>query len=124
MESESILIQQQLSEHIKESVDDQINEIIDNNDVYWKGWKDTPLWYWIMCISGEAGELSNAAKKHYRWKWGWKGKKLDADQWKMCATEELGDIFIYWTLICSSMGLEPDDVISKCLIKNYKRVEP
>jgi len=118
------LIQQQLSEHKKESVDDQIKEIIDNNDVYWKGWHDVPTWYWILCLDGEAGELSNAFKKYCRFKWGWKGKKLNEEQWKICATEEMGDIFIYWVLLCANLGLEPDDIIRKCLIKNYKRVEP
>lgn len=118
------MIQQQLSERIKESIDEQIREIIDNNNEYWKGWKDVPTWYWMTCISGEVGELQNAFKKHYRYKWGWKGKKLDDNQWKMSATEEMGDIFIYWVLLCANLGLEPDEVIRKCLIKNYKRVEP
>lgn len=119
-----MVLQTQLSERVKENVDDQIREIVDNNDVYWKGWHDVPIWYWLLCLSGEAGELNNAYKKFMRWKWGWKGKKLDDNQWKIASTEELGDIFIYWVLLCIALGYEPDDVIRKCLIKNYQRVEP
>jgi len=118
------MIQQQLSERVKENIDVLVKEIIESSDKHWSGWRNTPLWYWVLCLSGEAGELSNATKKHYRFKWGSQGKKLDENQFKIMATEEMGDIFIYWVLSCEVMGLEPDEVIRKCLIKNYKRVEP
>jgi NTP pyrophosphatase (non-canonical NTP hydrolase) len=105
---------------MKEKVDDLINEIIDKNDEHWMGWRETPLWYWVLCICGETGELAELIKKFYRKMWGWKGQTV-GDDFKKNMALEMGDIFIYWVLLCNSNGFDPAEILRETLEKNYER---
>jgi NTP pyrophosphatase (non-canonical NTP hydrolase) len=106
---------------VRESVDDLIKEIVDKNDEHWSAWRETPLWYWVLCLSGEAGELGNMTKKLYRSSWGWGGNKMTHSEFQREAGLELGDIFVYWVLTLEQMGLDPAEIIRKTLKKNYER---
>lgn len=55
-----------------------------------------------MGISGEAGELLDAVKKHVIY-----NKELDVDN----AVEELGDIMFYVAMFCNELGLTMNDII-------------
>lgn len=63
-------------------------------------------------ISGEAGELIDAIKKHVFY-----GKPLDVENIK----EELGDLIFYVAMACNSMGFTLEQVIQNNIDKLSKR---
>ena len=98
--------------------------IIENNDRYFPGWRDSvpdPHLYWALCLCGEAGELANASKKLDRWLRRWSGKNLTYEEYIEKAKEEMGDMFIYLTLYSHILGFELSDAVKGCLEKNFER---
>lgn len=79
------------------------------------------IMYWTGCLSGEAGELGNAAKKYLRSVLGWGGKKLTRKEFQEVAELEIGDIFIYLVLTCEVLGLDMEEAVTKTLEKNFNR---
>ncbi len=77
------------------------DEVTSNNDRLWPEWRDVPHWYWVLCISGEAGELANKLKKIFRAEWGWRGKTAKFDD----LVEELADIQIYLYLLAGKLSI-------------------
>jgi NTP pyrophosphatase (non-canonical NTP hydrolase) len=66
----------------------------------------------VLGISGEAGELLDAVKKHAIY-----GKELDFDN----LVEELGDLEFYMQRLRSNIGVTREEVISKNMQKLSKR---
>jgi len=106
---------------MKETLDDLVKEILEKNDQNFSGWRETPLWFWIMGLMGEAGEVAEATKKYYRYTQGYSGQKVNHGEYREKISLELGDVFIYWTFICECMGLDPSEIIRLTLEKNYER---
>lgn len=63
-------------------------------------------------VSGEAGELLDAVKKHIFY-----GKELD----RANIVEELGDILFYVAMACNAMNLTIEDIIKSNVEKLSKR---
>jgi len=125
------------------SLDELMQETLENNDKFFPGWEDfkidaTSDWtvedieylgkemmhlYWTNAIAGEAGELANGSKKYLRYVLGWAGKKLTWEEYQAMAELELGDIFIYLVLYSRILGIDLRESIRKTLEKNYRRFE-
>lgn len=70
------------------------------------------LMHMAIGVSGEAGELLDAIKKHVMY-----GKELDVEN----VIEELGDIYFYMQGIMNGLGLERKQVILHNIRKLSKR---
>ena len=70
------------------------------------------LMHMAIGVSGEAGELLDAIKKHVMY-----GKELDVEN----VIEELGDIYFYMQGIMNGLGLERDQIIQHNIRKLSKR---
>ena len=70
------------------------------------------LMHMAIGVSGEAGELLDAIKKHVMY-----GKELDVEN----VIEELGDIYFYIQGIMNGLGLERDQIIQHNIRKLSKR---
>jgi NTP pyrophosphatase (non-canonical NTP hydrolase) len=69
----------------------------------------------VQCVLGmmdELGELSSPVKKNRA-----QGHELDLENIR----EELGDIHFYWTLACSLMGFDQEEILEENKIKLLKR---
>lgn len=99
--------------------------ILDNNDKQYPGWdQGAPIIehiYWPLCISGEAGELANAAKKHNRVLRGWIGQGLTWEEYQEKAKDEMGDIFIYLVLYSRILGVPLEEAVKGAIAKNAER---
>jgi NTP pyrophosphatase (non-canonical NTP hydrolase) len=75
---------------------------------------------WYTAMMGEAGELGNAMKKHFRVLDGIAninhepGRQLDDDQKVMAKIEqEIGDTFLYLLLLSARYRIDPERAIVK-----------
>lgn len=66
------------------------------------------LWHLATGVSGEAGELLDAIKKHVIYK-----KPLDRDN----VIEELGDLFFYIEGLCQALNVSREEVLQKNIDK-------
>lgn len=66
----------------------------------------------VMGITGEAGELIDAVKKHWAY-----GKELDQAN----VIEELGDLRFYYQAMLNMFGLTDEDVCAMNMVKLQKR---
>ncbi len=71
-----------------------------------------PLAHAVMGISGEAGELLDAIKKHVIY-----GKPLDRDN----VVEEIGDLMFYVTALMNELVIMEEEVVLKNVEKLNKR---
>jgi len=101
-----------------QSLDAWYEFIIRTNYENFPNWEKIDYPYWTTCLAGEVGELCNVTKKHDRWKRGWRGKKMDKETFLKESFGELGDIFVYWALMCHVWGFDPVEVIRGVMEKN------
>jgi NTP pyrophosphatase (non-canonical NTP hydrolase) len=59
---------------------------------------------WMLALLGELGEAANVIKKFNRIRDGVHGNKENIDELSRKLQEELGDTFVYFDLLCRSMG--------------------
>ena len=81
------------------SLDVVWNELLEFNDKYFPGWRDTPEIYYSNAIAGEAGEVCNCVKHRAG---GGTNKSNPSD---LELLEELADVFIYIELLIVSKNL-------------------
>ena len=83
----------------------------EENDRNFKGWRTVDVGYFVLGLSGEAGELANNTKKYIRWLLGWKGKYLTEEQFVKLLKGELADVQIFLYLIAGKYGLNIEDLV-------------
>ena len=59
-------------------------------------------------LAGESGEFAELVKKHL-----FHGHELDKEK----ARSELGDIMWYFSLLCHALGIDPESVLEKNILK-------
>jgi NTP pyrophosphatase (non-canonical NTP hydrolase) len=65
---------------------------------------------WLMCVTGELGEVAHAMKELRRLRDSDDG---DIDAHKQNLKDEIADVAIYLDLLASSMGIDMEDAIRK-----------
>lgn len=72
------------------------------------------IWYPVIGLAGEVGELCNKAKKVLRDGAGyWEPEQIDA------IAGEVGDILWYLAALCDDLGLD----LNKCAAQNIKKLK-
>lgn len=59
---------------------------------------------WLVALLGELGEAANVIKKIKRAQEGVRGNKESLETLYLKLEEELGDTFVYFDLLCQSLG--------------------
>lgn len=93
-----------------------IDAFADWTETVWTGSKtgrneEKDLLIAALGLGGEAGEVLEHIKKHFR------DNKLDKDEVK----KELGDVIYYWARLCRHMGFRPSNVIDANIDKITSR---
>jgi len=78
--------------------------------VYPKKWPNS-LYYCVMGLAGEAGEIANKAKKH------WRDGVLD----KSDLADELGDVLWYIAMTAEELGVDLQHVAERNVVKLQDR---
>jgi len=110
---------------MKEPVQKIIEEF---NDYHFHGWQYVPgtLEHLALGLCNEAGELAGVIKKYSRFLKGWKGKKLNVEQFLEKLQDEIPDVLIYLCLITSLYKFDIHNLLIKKLVvleKRYKKEE-
>lgn len=80
--------------------------------------RDLGVYYLILGLCGETGEVADKLKKIYRDKGG-----LITEEDKKSIAYELGDVLWYLTNIANELGVSIEDIAKLNLTKLYKRKE-
>jgi NTP pyrophosphatase (non-canonical NTP hydrolase) len=96
------------------------DEIIEFNDRFFRGWRDTPLVFLSNALAGETGELCNDTK-HLD---GGGTHRVQPSKSKM--VEELVDVFVYLVLFAEVLGYDEQRfrlALQDKMFENRRRVE-
>ncbi len=81
--------------------------------------EDIEMVYTALALGGEAGELQNKVKKHFRHKYYTTAHASDSIINEV--GEEIADILYYTFRLADLLNLDPSDVFSKKMEENHRR---
>lgn len=70
-----------------------------------------------LALGGEVGEVQNLIKKLARGDYGSMRESAFKEKFIVNIREELGDVLFYFVSLCSSLGIELDDVVENIIPK-------
>lgn len=77
---------------------------------------------WFLAMLGEFGEAANIAKKLNRVRDGIPGNTETEDELRVALERELADTFIYFDLLCQSVGVDVGDVVQAVFDRKSKQI--
>ena len=98
---------------------DNLRRANDKRQQEWPGNDKADLAFRMIEVSGEAGELAEAVKKHLRYERGIKGTTLDIDD----IADEMGDLVVSLDLLAAEMGINLGDAVMNKFNRTSRKYE-